>query len=209
MELIEVIAVSSVVKELDNTLEKAFGEKVFLISNKIKTGLNILYTSKESLGADRITTAIAASRIFLAQNVIIIDCGTATTLCVLTKKKEYLGGAIFPGINMSVKSLHEKTSKLPTVEIKKPKSIIGRSTSECIQLGVYLNQLSTLKDLSSRIKKEYFQAEEVLVIGTGGDASLYEEEGLFDKIIPELAFYGMYEALSLNSLIKESPYATR
>lgn len=123
-EAVTEIAICSVAPQIDYSLRSAcvkyFSIDPFLLQIGVKTGLNIKYRNPSEVGADRIANAIAATHMFPQKNVIILDFGTATTLCVVDSKKNYLGGAILPGMSLSVDALATKTAKLPTVEIVKP-----------------------------------------------------------------------------------------
>ena len=124
--------------------------------------------------------------------------GTATTIDIITKEKEYLGGAILPGIKMSSSSLASGTAKLPAVEIVKPECSCGTSTVEAIQSGIYFGQLGGVKEIIGLFTKEVFNGEKPYLIGTGGFSRLYENEKLFDSIVPELVHIGLKKVLELN-----------
>ncbi len=150
------------------------------------------------VGADRIANAIAATQQFPATNLIIIDFGTATTFCAITAQKAYLGGAILPGVRLAVDALSNNTAKLPAVEIVKVEQALGRSTIESIQSGVFYGALGACRELILRIKKEAFPGQEVLVLATGGFASLFDKQGLYDQHLPDLVLQGMRLAVGLN-----------
>ena len=103
---------------------------------------------------------------------------------------------------MSMQALEKQTAKLPSVEIKKPESIIGKSTVESIQSGLYFGQLKMIEGMfESIIKEKNWSTPESrpLLIGTGGFSSMFETTNLFDEIIPDLALKGLYLALKLNN----------
>ena len=108
------------------------------------------------MGADKIANAIGALTRFPGRNLLIVDFGTATTLCAVSKEKEYLGGIITPGINTSMAALESKTARLPAVEIVRPASVLGRSTVESIQSGLYYGTLATVRSLAASVTKEHF-----------------------------------------------------
>lgn len=163
-----------------------------------RTGLKIKYRNPVEVGADRIANAIAGTHLFPGKNLIIVDFGTATTYDVVTSEKEYLGGLILPGLRISMEALEGRTAKLPAVEIVAPEEIVGRSTVESIQSGLYYSNLFALRGLAERIRKEYFEGEEAMVIGTGGFSRLFERDGAFDTLVPELVLIGLHRALKLN-----------
>lgn len=169
--LVKKIAVCSVVPQVEYSLRAAcikyFSVAPFFLQSGVKTGLNIQYNNPKDVGADRIANAIAAVDMFPNTNLIVIDFGTATTLCVINSKKTYLGGVILPGLNLAVDALATKTAKLPPVEIVKVDRVLGRSTIESIQSGIFYGSIGTCLELIKRIKTEEFIEKEVVVIATG------------------------------------------
>lgn len=196
------IAMCSVVPNLDYSLRSAclkyFACEPFMIQSGIKTGLKIKYRNPIEVGADRITTAIASTSLYANTNIINIDFGTATTVCAITSDKQYLGGAILPGMRLSMESLQNHAAKLPPVEIIKPIDVVGRSTIESIQSGLYMSTLGACRELISRVKDEVFQSQKSIVIATGGFASLFEGQGIFDVNLPDLVLEGLRIALEQN-----------
>lgn len=201
-EAIKNIAICSVVPQLDYSLRSAclkyFSVDPFFLQAGVKTGLNIKYRNPIEVGADRIANAIAATQTYPGKNIIVIDFGTATTFCVITAQKAYLGGAILPGVRLSVDALATKTAKLPPVEIVKTEQVVGRSTIESMQSGVFYGALGACRELIMRIKDESFSDQEVLVLATGGFASLFDKQGIYDYIVPDLVLQGIRIAASLN-----------
>lgn len=202
-DTIKKISICSVVPEivhsLRNCFRKYFHVNPFILQPGAKTGLKIQYRNPIEVGADRIANAIAATELYPNKNIVIVDFGTAITFCAIAKSKSYLGGIITPGLRVSMESLVEKTAKLPRVEIKKPGVILGKSTVESIQSGLYFGNLKMIRGIIESLKLEVFPGEGVVVIGTGGFASLYEGENLFTKIEPHLVLRGLLRALKLNS----------
>jgi type III pantothenate kinase len=201
-EEISQIALCSVVPSLLHAIRNAsykfFNLEPFVLQAGIKTGLKIKYRNPLEVGADRIATAIAAVHIYPNRNIIAVDFGTATTFCAITAKKEYLGGAIIPGIAISMEALEKRTAKLPSVEIVHPGEAVGRSTVESIQSGLFYSQVGTVKELTRRFSDESFPNEKPVIVGTGGYARLFENENLFDKIFPNLVLNGLYLAYHMN-----------
>lgn len=201
-ENIDGISICSVVPDLNHSLRagcvKYFNIEPFFLKPGVKTGLKIKYRNPVEVGADRIANAIAAVHTFPNKNLIVIDFGTATTFCVISKNKEYLGGVILPGIKISMEALESKTAQLPAVEIKEMNEVIGRSTVESIQSGLYFGQIGIVKEIKSRIIEEAFKDEVPVVIGTGGFSRLFENTKLFDIIIPTLVLNGLYLAYNIN-----------
>jgi type III pantothenate kinase len=130
--------------------------------------------------------------------VIVVDCGTATTFDVVTGGGDYLGGVILPGVGVSAETLASRTAKLPRVEIARPESILGRSTVESIQSGLYHGHSGAIRHIVEGLTREVFAGEKPHVIGTGGFARMFEEERLFDEFVPELVLQGLRHAERLN-----------
>jgi type III pantothenate kinase len=177
---------------------KYFHCEPFVLQAGVKTGLKVKYRNPHEVGADRIAGAIGATLRCPGTNIIIVDCGTATTLDVVTAGGDYLGGAILPGVGISVETLAGRTAKLPTVEIARPVTALGRSTIESIQAGVYHGHVGAIRRLIHEISREAFGGEPRSVIGTGGFARLFDGEGLFDEVVPELVLLGLKHADDLN-----------
>lgn len=177
---------------------KYFQAEPFVLQAGVKTGLKIRYRNPLEVGADRIAGAIAATQRQPGTNVIVVDCGTATTLDVVNGGGEYLGGAILPGIGISVESLAGRTAKLPSVEITRPAAALGRSTVESIQAGIYHGHVGAIRHLLEELAREVFAGERPRVVGTGGFARLLLAENLFDEIVPELVLLGLKRAEQLN-----------
>jgi type III pantothenate kinase len=106
---------------------------------------------------------------------------------------------IIAGLRISMEALETKTAKLPSVEIVSTREALGRSTVESIQSGLYYSQVGTVREIAGRLTKECFRDEKPLVIATGGFAGLFEKEGLFDAIHPDLVLKGLNIALQMNS----------
>jgi type III pantothenate kinase len=186
------------VHSLRNCFRKYFHFEPFLLQPGAKTGLKIRYRNPLEVGADKIANAIGALTRFPGRNLLIVDFGTATTLCAVTKEKEYLGGIITPGINISMAALESQTARLPTVEIVRPPGILGRSTVESIQSGLYYGTLGMVRSLACSLTEELFAGERPLIIGTGGFGRLFEQESLFDEFVPELPLLGLRRAIELS-----------
>src|SRR5215207_8223919 len=177
---------------------KYFRCEPFILQAGVKTGLKVKYRNPHEVGADRIAGAIGATLRRPGMNAIVVDCGTATTLDVVTSGGDYLGGAILAVVGISVEMLAGRTAKLPTVEITRPATALGRSTVESIQSGVYHGHAGAIRRLVDEITREAFGTEPRSVIGTGGFARLLEGERLFDEVVPELVLVGLLHADELN-----------
>ena len=196
------ISVCSVVPDVNHSLRsgcvKYFNTEPFFLKPGVKTGLKIKYRNPLEVGTDRIANAIAATSMFPNKNIIVVDFGTATTFCVIGKDREYLGGIIIPGIRISMEALESRTAQLPVVEIKEVDEVVGRSTVESIQSGLYFGQIGMVKELKTVITKQAFKNEEPVIIGTGGFSRLFENAKLFNLIDPTLVLKGLQTVYSMN-----------
>jgi type III pantothenate kinase len=190
--------VPDVLHSLRNCFRKYFSFEPFILQPGVRTGLKIRYRNPLEVGADKIANAVGGLFRFPGRNLLILDFGTATTLCAVTKDKEYLGGIITPGIYASMELLESKTARLPAVEIVRPAEILGRSMVESIQSGLYHGTLATIRGLSDALTKEYFAAERPFILATGGFGRLFEAESFFDAFLPELALIGLRRAAELS-----------
>ncbi len=201
---IEQIAICCVVPDMLYSLrsccQKYFDIDPLIMRPGIKTGLKIGYKDPKEVGADRIADAIGAVKLHPDRNLIVIDFGTATTVCAISKSPEFLGGNIIPGVRLSMDALEEKTAQLPSVEIVPVTSAIGRTTIQSIQNGLYWSNVGMVKELVARMTQEAFADDPPVVIGTGGFARLFDGQDLFDEVVPDLILEGLREAVRLNGL---------
>ncbi|HEY7534590.1 MAG TPA: type III pantothenate kinase [Thermodesulfobacteriota bacterium] len=169
--------ISCVVPPLLQTLvcmvKTYFNVNPIVIEPGIKTGMSILYKDPKEVGADRIVNAVAAFHEY-KRSVIVVDFGTATTFDCISENGEYLGGIIAPGLVISAEALFEAASKLPKVEIVKPKTVIGKTTVESIQSGLVHGYAGLVDGIVTKIKKE--TGTKPKVIATGGLANLIAPE---------------------------------
>ncbi len=179
--------------------QKYFSLEPLVLRPGTKTGLKILYRDPKEVGADRIADAVGGVSLFPGKNLIIADFGTATTLCAVTKNKEFLGGNIIPGVRLAMEALEERTARLPSVEIVTASSAIGRDTVESIQSGLYWSNVGMVREITARITEQEFSDDPPVVIGTGGFAHLFNQEDLFDHVIADLILTGLLEINGLNS----------
>jgi len=196
------VAICSVVPSVAYPLRAAclkyFQCEPFLLQAGVKTGLKIKYRNPAEVGADRVANAVAATLRHPKADCLVVDCGTATTFDVVTAGGDYLGGAILPGLGISAEMLSSRTARLPSVEITRPENALGRSSVESIQAGLYHGHVGAIRNLVSVLAIEAFNGVRPRVIGTGGFARMFEAEGLFDEIVPELVLFGLKHAELLN-----------
>ncbi len=170
MGVIDGIILSSVVPTINFTIEHMcrtyFGMDPMQVAPGIKTGINIKYENPRELGSDRIANAVAAHAIY-GGPCIFIDFGTATTFGVVSSRGEFLGGAICPGLKLSMDALFLHTAKLPRVEIVRPDTVIGRNTVTNMQSGMFFGYVGQINHIVAKMKEEMGH-QDMRVIATGG-----------------------------------------
>ncbi|MBI1739643.1 MAG: type III pantothenate kinase [Acidobacteriales bacterium] len=180
------IVISSVVPPLDSVLrqvcERYFKLKPLFIEPGVKTGMPVQYDNPAEVGADRIVNAVAAFEKF-GGPCVIVDFGTATTFDCVSKKGEYVGGVICPGIGISADALFQRTARLPRVEIRKPARVIGSNTVGSLQSGLYYGYLGLVDGILERLRDE--MGEETRVVATGGLGALLGTASHFIKEVDE------------------------
>ncbi|WP_335872115.1 type III pantothenate kinase [Bacillus sp. 2205SS5-2] len=187
------IIISSVVPPIMFSLErmctKYFDITPVVVGPGIKTGLNIKYENPREVGADRIVNAVAGIHEY-GGPLIIVDFGTATTYCYINEEKQYMGGAIAPGIGISTEALYTKAAKLPRIEIARPEDIIGKNTVSAMQAGILYGYVGQVDGIVLRMKEQ--SKREPLVIATGGLATLIAKEtDVIDVVDPFLTLKGL------------------
>lgn len=169
--------ISSVVPPLTGVMEAItrdfFHLTAHVVGPGIKTGMPIQYDNPQEVGADRIVNAVAG---FEKHNcaLIIVDFGTATTFDYVNARGEFCGGAIAPGLAISVEALFQRASKLPRIDIAKPPAVIAKNTVNSMQAGIFFGYVGLVDEIVSRIRLE--SKENLKVIATGGLASLIAPE---------------------------------
>jgi len=175
---------------------KYFKIDPLVVTADIKTGITIRYDNPKEVGADRIVNAAAAYKLY-GGPLIIVDFGTATTFCAVTKQGEYLGGAICPGMKISAEALFQRASKLPRVELAKPAKIIGRDTITAMQSGIIYGYAGLVDGIVKRMKREL--SADARVVATGGLAELVSSETeTIQEIIPHLTLEGLRLLYEIN-----------
>jgi len=156
---------------------------------KLDWGFEIKVDNPEDVGADRLLNALAAYHHF-RQSIIVIDFGTATTFDVVGEQGAYMGGAIAPGINLSIEALHQAAARLPRIGIGRPHAVIGRGTVAAMQSGIYWGYIGLIEGLVTRIRREL--EAPARVVATGGLAPLFSEgTEIIDRIDPDLTLDGL------------------
>ncbi len=192
-EQIEAVVISSVVPPLTPILiemcRRYFKKEPLVVGPGVKTGMRIRYENPREVGADRIVNAVAAYDRY-GGPLIVVDFGTATTFCAISREGEYLGGAIAPGIAISTEALFERAAKLPRIEIVRPRQVIGKNTVASMQSGIYYGFVGQVDEIVSRMKEEL--GGEAVVVATGGLAELIcKGTRTVDYVDPYLTLWGL------------------
>lgn len=198
------VIIASVVPQImysfERAIKKYIGVEPIVVGSETPLGVNILIDHPKELGADRIVNAYAARKIY-GTPVVIVDFGTATTFCAVNRAGEYLGGAICPGIKISLDALFTKTSKLPQVEIRETDRVIGKNTVESMQSGVFYGYVGQVKYLTEKMRAEMGEPD-AKVIATGGLASMIAKAtDVFYDVNMDLTLEGL--RLIYNDLFKK------
>ena len=189
---IRAIVVASVVPPLNPLIREMskeyFGLVPFFVDAAEQSLIPVRYRPVTDVGADRIVNAVAAVDLY-GKPAIVIDLGTATTFDVISGAGEYVGGVIAPGLGISAEALFTRAARLPRVEVRRPEQIIGTSTVESIQSGLFYGYISLVTGLLNRIRE---QVPGAIVIATGGFAdSLAAELSDVQHIDPNLTLNGL------------------
>lgn len=191
---IEDIIISTVVPQVmysvQNAMKKYVGRTPLVVGENIACPIENLYDHPREVGADRLVNSVSAF-VRYGGPLIIVDFGTATTFDVLSETGAYLGGAIYPGIKISMGALFEKTAKLPRVELVQVDSAIGRNTVSSVQAGAMFGYVGAVSGIVAQIRREI--GKPAKVIGTGGLAQLIGQQQ------PDL-FYCIDRTLTLDGL---------
>ena len=165
--------ISSVVPSVTNmvkaAIEKLTGKPPLVVGPGLKTGLKILLDNPAQLGSDRVADAVAAISEY-PYPLITIDMGTATTISVIDRNKNFIGGVIMPGLRISAESLSSRTSQLPQISLDPPKKAIGRNTIDCMRSGIVLGCAATIDGIIEKIEEEL--GYPCTVVSTGGHANI-------------------------------------
>jgi type III pantothenate kinase len=161
--------ISSVVPPVTNivkrSMRKILNRDVIVIGPGVKTGLNVVMDDPRQVGSDRIVNAVAVIHEYPVP-AAIIDMGTATTICIVDGKKNYIGGAIIPGARISADTLTARTAQLPKISLEAPAKLIGKNTVDCMKSGVFFGNVALIDGMLDRMEEEL--GEKLTVVATGG-----------------------------------------
>ena len=193
--------VCSVVPQVTNNMfqavEKYLESSPIIVGPGIKTGLKVNIDNPKELGPDRIANSVAGYKI-AKSDVLIVDLGTATTFDVVNEKKEYLGGAIAPGIKISLDALTSKTASLKSVELDLPKKVVGKNTYEAIQSGLIYGHASMIDSMIEKIILEIGVNPKIII--TGGLSSIVHPAlNINSEFVENLTLIGLEEIFNLNN----------
>ena len=193
VQIDEVIVSSTVPRVVYNL--RVFADRYFncrpLVVGKADCALpqNPRVDAGTAVGPDRLVNAAGAFDRH-GGDLIVVDFGTATTFDVVASDGAYVGGAIAPGVNLSLEALHNAAAALPHVDITKPQKVVGTNTVECMQSGIFWGYIGLVREICARIKAE--RDREMMVISTGGLAPLFQQsEPLFDAFEDDLTIHGL------------------
>jgi type III pantothenate kinase len=193
------IILSSVVPPLTRTLEEMceryFGRRPLTVDPASNTGMPVLYKPASDVGADRVVNAVAAYESFgraSGNPLIVVDFGTATTFDAISKRGEYLGGVICPGIGISADALFHHAARLPRVEVRKPPAVIGETTVTSMQSGLFFGYVAMVDGIVTRMRGELEDGDRATCIATGGMAEvLASETSAIQRVVPDLTLQGL------------------
>ena len=177
---------------LKDLCRRYFGcDPLIVGDSSLDLGIKVLIDNPEEVGADRVVNAVAVRRKYKLP-AIVVDFGTATTFDVIDDEGNYCGGAIAPGINLSVEALHMAAAKLPRIAIARPARVIGKATISAMQSGVYWGYIGLIEGLIARMVAEL--GHKMTIIATGGLAPLFTEAtAVIEHLDPDLTLDGLVE----------------
>ncbi|MEO8925939.1 MAG: type III pantothenate kinase [Caulobacteraceae bacterium] len=200
MAAIDGCIISSVVPQsifnLRNLSRRYLHVEPMVVGENVDLGVDVRITKPSEAGADRLVNAIGA-HVAYPGALLVVDSGTATTFDIVAADGAFEGGAIAPGINLSMQALHAAAARLPRVAIQKPARVIGKGTVEAMQSGIFWGYVSLIEGLIARMRAEY--EAPLKVIGTGGVASLFEHATTaIDHFDHDLTIVGLLEIVRRN-----------
>jgi type III pantothenate kinase len=167
------IIIASVVPPVDSVLaamaERYFQREAMFVTPDTETGLKVLYDNPREVGADRVVNGVAAFEIY-GGPCVVVDLGTAITFDVVSADAEYLGGIICPGIGIAINGLFSKTARLPMVDFREPRHLVGTNTADSIEAGLYYGTIGMIDGILTRLVSQL--GPQTKTVATGGQAHL-------------------------------------
>jgi type III pantothenate kinase len=196
---IDGIILSSVVppltRPMEEMAERYFGRTPLTVDPAANSGMPIRYEPVSDVGADRVVNAVAAYEAFGRASrapVIIVDFGTATTFDAISAGGEYLGGVICPGVGISADALFQRAARLPRVDVRKPPSVVGRTTVTSMQSGLFFGYVSMVDGIVARMRAEIDGGDRALCVATGGLAEMIAADTTtIQRVEPDLTLTGL------------------
>lgn len=193
------VILCSVVPPLNFMMEKAltrlFGKPPMVVGPGIKTGLNIRMENQTQMGADIVADAVAAMEKYPAP-IITVDMGTATTIGVISEGRNYEGGLLLPGVNVSLEALSRRAAQLPDISLQHPKALIGKNTEDCMRSGIVYGTAGMIDGVIERIR-EQLGGKELTVVATGGNAPVIvkycKNKIIYDKYLLMEGLWQIYQ----------------
>lgn len=197
LDQIDGVVMASVVPPLTHTVTemvgRGFGQDP-LIVDAGNAGLAVQYHNPEEVGADRLVNGVAARECYGGEvtPVIVLDFGTATTFDVITARGEYQGGVICPGVDISADALFQRAARLPRVEVRRPASLIGRTTVESMQSGLFYGYVAMVEGIVQRLRTSLSADGSSVCVATGGLArAVADETDVIDHVDATLTLTGL------------------
>ena len=193
--------VPALVPTFKQAFKKLFGRSPLIVDVGLDLGFKVKTDRPEEVGADRLVNAAAGYAMF-GGPLIIVDFGTAITVDAVSRKGDYLGGAIAPGLSISIEALVSRTSRLPRIEMLEPEKAVGTNTVESMRSGIYYGAVGQIKGMIQALKKEL--GGRIKVIATGGYAHwIPARKAGIGQVVPELTLEGLRIIYERNSTGKK------
>lgn len=195
-ECVLVSTVPVLTQTFTEVCKRYFKAPALVVGSGVRTGMRILYDNPRDVGADRVTDAVAALRLY-GGPLIVVDCGTGTVFDAISREGDYLGGAIAPGIGIAAEALFQRASRLYRVDLETPKTAIGKNPVHSMQSGIMLGYVGLVEGIVERFQRELGGGAKV--IGTGGYAPMIARETTSIEVVnPNLTLIGLRMIYEMN-----------
>ena len=180
---------------MSKALTRLLGKPPMMVGPGVRTGLNLRMENQVQVGADIVADAVGALEPF-EPPIITIDMGTATTIGVIDAQRNYVGGMLLPGVNVSLEALSRRAAQLPAISLQHPKAVIGKNTEDCMRAGIVYGTAGMLDGIIERIRGE-FGGREISVVATGGNAPVIvkycKTPIVYDKFLLMNGLWAIYQ----------------